>query len=165
MPKFDEFLFGKSGKSKKQSLTSPLQDQLLELINQGLTEGKGPLADIFGEFNEEEFNKGIVNPALKNFKENILPQLQESFSGGDFGGSGMIRAQNKAGVDLQSKLAELMYGAQNQQKQNRLAGVQTGLNKQTHENTYQPATQGIAQDVIKQGVKTGANLIGGAIAG
>ena len=125
MPKLKEMLFGKKSKVKTQDLRTEEQKMLQDLINEGLSKGTGPFADIFGQFNKEEFDKGVTEPALKNFQENVLPQLQEQFIAGNAtAGSGMQRAQGKAATDLQSKLAELMYGAQQQQKQNKMGGLQ-----------------------------------------
>ncbi len=145
--KGSELLFGKKGKNKQLSLQTPEQQELTRLIIDGLKGGgEGPLKELFGAFNPAEFDKGVTQPALKNFKENILPSLQEKFiAGNQVGGSGMQNAQNKAGVDLQSKLAELMYGAQQGQKQNQLQGVNSALGVKPFENVYKPATQGVLQ--------------------
>src|SRR5690348_15765237 len=48
---------------KKPTLLSTGQQELMDLIDEGLKKGEGPLADLFGQFNEEEFNKGIVEPS------------------------------------------------------------------------------------------------------
>lgn len=161
MPKFKEIVFGKSAKTKKKKLTTPLQDELLQLIQEGATTGKGPFADIFGAFNEEEFNKGVVNPALKNFQENILPKLQEKFIannqvlGTDFG-----RAQAKAGTDLQSELAALMYQAQQKQKENKMRGVELGLNRQGFENVQTSGYPGLLQEGAKALAQAGGYSAG-----
>lgn len=123
MTKLTEYLFGKKNKLKAKDFRTEEQKMLQSLINEALTKGSGPLADLFG-FDEEAFKSGVEEPALKNFMENILPQLQESFIAGNaVGGSGMQRAQGKAATDLQSKLAELRYGAMNQANQNKLQGL------------------------------------------
>lgn len=162
MPKLGQVLFGTKDKIKKASTLTPEQQQLIELINEGLTSGEGAFGDIFGAFNPKEFEEGVSKPALKNFQENILPQLQEKFiAGNQVLGSGMQRAQNKAGVDLQSKLSELMYQAQQGQKQNRLAGIQTALGKQGVENIYKQGTTGAVQG-FAQGAGQGLGQVAGA---
>lgn len=148
--KAGDFLLGTEDKTEQLSTLDKNQQQLMDLIMQGLQSGEGPLADLFGKFNEEEFNKGVKNPALKSFTEEILPQLNEKFiAGGQVGGSGMQRAQTRAATDLQSKLSELMYGAQQKQKENQIAGVNATLGKPTVENIYKQgqtgALQGFAQ--------------------
>lgn len=149
MPKFSEVLFGKPGKSKQLSTQTPDQEQLLKLIIEGLSGGNGPLKDLFGEFDPAAFEAGVSKPALQQFQDEILPQLQEKYiAGNQVGGSGMHRAGAKAATDLQSKLAELMYNAQNQQKQNQLTGLNTALGTKATENIYRPGTEGIAKPLL-----------------
>lgn len=124
-----------STKVKQATLKTPEQTQLMKLITDALTGGSGPLADIFGAFNEGEFQKGVAQPAMKNFTENILPQLQNQFQfNNSAGGSSERNAKLKAGVDLQSKIDQLRYGAQEQQKQNRISGAQNAVSQNTFEN-------------------------------
>lgn len=156
MPKFGEALFGKSGKVKQKSTLDKGQQELWDLISEGLKTGEGPLKDILGQFNQEEFEKGVSQPAIKNFQENILPMLQEKFIGNNQAlSSAFGKAKLKAGTDLQSKLAELMYQAQQQQKQNRIGGLNTAIGKQTVENVYKPGSEGLVQGTIK-GLAEGA---------
>ena len=166
MPKFNEWFFGKKGKAKQLKTTDPMQEQLLSLINEGLTSGTAALSDIFGSFNQGEFEKGVSEPALKNFKENILPALQEKFiSNNQLLGSDFARASNKAGTDLQSQLAQLMYQAQQQQKQNKITGTQTALGKQTRENIFQPGSKGVLQGVLEGAANSLGSIITGAAGG
>jgi hypothetical protein len=166
MPKLNQFLFGKKGKNKQYKTQTPEQEQLMKLITDGLSGGDNALSGLFGQFNQGEFDKGVTQPALKNFQENILPSLQEKFiAGNQVGGSGMQRAQNKAGVDLQSKLAELMYQAQQGQKQNQLAGVNTALGNKAFENVYKPGSEGAVQGFVKGAGQGLGQAAGTAIAG
>lgn len=164
MPK--GFLTGTKGKVKSVSTKTPEQEELLKLINEGITTGEGPLKDIFGEFDKGAFEEGVSKPALKQFQEEILPGILQKYSGGgQAGGSGMQRALGKAGTDLQSKLAELMYGAQQQQKQNKIGGVNTALGTNAIENIYKPATEGLVQGTVKGFAQGAGNAAGTAIAG
>ena len=166
MPKLSEWLFGKKDKTKQLKTTSKEQDQLMQLIQQGLQSGEGPLADIFGKFNEKEFAEGVTNPAMKDFKEKILPMLQEKFiGGGQVGGSGMLRGQEQAGTDLMSKLAELKYQAQQGQKQNKIAGTQQLLGMKPVENMYQKGYAGAANEFVGGVGKGLGQAAGAAIAG
>jgi hypothetical protein len=149
-------------KVTQATLKTKDQTQLMKAITDALTSGSGPLADIFGKFDEGAFNKGVTEPAMKNFQERILPQLQEQFAGGGRG-SGQRDAQLRAGTDLQSQLAQLMYGAQNQQAQNRIAGVQNQVGQNTFENIVQqpkPKTD-IWSGIIKGLGTAGAGFLGG----
>jgi hypothetical protein len=156
----DDFLFGSKGKTKQLSLQTKEQDELLKLIKESLTSGEGPLKDLFGDFDIGAFEEGVSKPALKQFQEQILPGILEKFAGQGLG-SANVNAATKAGSDLQSKLAQLMYEARNQQKQNKLSGINTALGTKAVENIYQPGTEGAVQGFIK-GVGHGVGTAGGA---
>lgn len=150
MPKFREVLFGKKAKMKKESVTNPMQEDLMALIAEGLKSGTGPFAEMFGgkEFDKDAFDKGVTEPALKNFQEKILPMLQEKFiGGGQLGGSGQEKYFSQAGTDLQSQLANLLYQAQQQHgqqnDQNKMFGIQNILGTKTFENIYKPGSKGL----------------------
>ena len=137
------FLFGKRGKIKKKSTLSKGQLDLQALIEEGLKNGTGAFGDLFGSFNEQEFEKGVTQPALKNFQENILPQLQEKFiANNQVLGSGLQRAQTKAGSDLASNIAQLKYQAQQDKDKTRLAGLNVSQGTKQFENIYKPGTSG-----------------------
>lgn len=163
---FRNTLFGKKGKMKQESTLTPEQQELMSLITEGLASGEGALGELFGDFDPDSFEKGITKPALKNFQDEILPLIQEKFIGGNqVGGSGMRRGQLKAGSDLQERLAALTYQAQQQQNQNKMAGLQTGLGVRGVENIYRPGTSGILGGFL-QGAGQGAGQgIGKYIAG
>lgn len=166
MPKLKEILFGKKTKTKQLKTQSPMQEELSKLINESLTKGTGAFSDLYGSFDEEKFNKGVRDPALKNFQENILPSIQEKYLGNDsFGGSGQERAKRKAGVDLQSRLAELLYGAQQGQLANQQRGVETALNVRPYENAVKQGSAGIIPSAVKGIAEKGTAAIGNYIAG
>ncbi len=149
-------------KITQATLKTKDQTALMKAITDALTSGSGPLADIFGKFDEGAFNKGVTEPALKNFQDKILPQLQQQFAGGGRG-SGQRNAELGAATDLQSQLASLMYGAQNQQNQNRISGVQNLTGQNTFENiVQQPKPKSDIWANVIQGLGTaGAGFLGG----
>lgn len=166
MPKLKEFLFGKKDKVKKLPTLTPEQQELMELINQGLTSGEGPFKDIFGSFDQNAFNEGVSKPALKQFQESILPQLQEKFiAGNQVLGSGMRNAQLKAGTDLQDKLAQLMYQAQQDQQKNKLSGINTLLGTRGFENLYKQGNTGAVQGALQGAAQGAGQMAGATIAG
>jgi hypothetical protein len=139
------------------------QQALMKYIKEGLENGTGPFAEIFGKFNAEDFNKGVTQPSLKNFKENILPVISEKFiAGNQVLGSGHRRGQLKAGVDLQSDIDKLMYQAQQDKEKQRLQGLQTALGVKTHENVYQPGEQGWGTSLLTGALTAAGTAIGGA---
>lgn len=145
MPGFKEWLTGKKDKIKKATTVTPEQEELMTLIKEGLESGTGPFADIFGNFNEEEFKKGVSEPAIKNFQENILPLITEKFTSGQGRGSGQFRAETMAGSQLQAELAKLMYGAQQGKQEQRQRGLENLTGQRTFENIYQQGTTGALQ--------------------
>jgi hypothetical protein len=150
MPKLKEWLFGKKAKVKKAKTKTPEQEELQRLIDEGLKSGEGPFADIYGAFNEDEFKKGVSEPALKEFKDKTLPMLQEKFIANNQAlTGGRQRAEALAGSDLQSQLAKLQYNAQQHQKQNRIQGVNTSLGTQNFENIYKPSSKGVVQGAVE----------------
>jgi hypothetical protein len=166
MPKLNEVLFGKKDKAKQLKTTTPDQDMIMKLIRQGLAKGEGPFADLFGGFDKEAFEQGVNQPALKNFQDNILPQLQEKFiAGNQVLGSGMRNAQTKAATDLQSQLAALMYQAQQGQQANRLSGINSLLGKQGVENIYKKGNEGLIPGVAKGFAEGAGNAAGTAVVG
>lgn len=166
MPKLKEVLFGKKEKKKVLPTLSPGQMELMSLITEGLKTGQGPLKDILGQFNMEEFQKGVSQPALKQFEEQIMPQLQEKFIGRNQAlSSGFQNAATKAGADLQSQLASLLYQAQQSQKQNRLSGLGSALGTRTIENVIRGGTEGLIPGMAKGFAQGAGNAAGAAIAG
>lgn len=166
MPKLKEILFGKKGKNKQLETKTKEQKQLGKLITQGLTKDKGPLADLFGQFNEEEFKEGVTDPQIKQFQEKILPQLQEQFvNSGQVLSTGFGKAQLQAGNDLQSKLAELMYNAKQGQKQNRMSGVNTLYGSQNIENLYRKPTTGAVHGFANAAAESAGKAVFGGGSG
>lgn len=148
-------------KVKQAPLKTGSQLSLNDLIIQGLTQGSGPLKDLFGGFNAQEFEKGVTQPALKNFQENILPQIQEKFiAGNQVLGSGMRRGQIKGATDLQSMLSNLMYQAQQQQRQNQISGISQALGFQPHENIVKQPDQPWWQKALNPLAQAGGAFLG-----
>lgn len=166
MPKISDILFGKKPKLKQVSTLSPEQQQLMKLITEGLSKGEGAFKDLFGGFDKGAFDAGVTQPALQNFKENILPMVQEKFiAGNQVGGTGMQRGMLREGGNLQARLAEMMYQAQQAQKQNQFGGLQTALGTRPFENVYKSGTTGIAQKFLG-GLSPGLGQMGdGGLAG
>lgn len=163
MPSVKELALGSKGKIKKESLLSKEQQDLYDLIKQGLEGGEGPFADIFGKFNENEFQKGVSEPALRQFQTKILPHIQEQLlaGGNNARGSAFRRGTLNAATDLQDRLAQLRYEAQQNQANRRVGGVNTLFGRQSVENIYKPGTKGALQGFL-EGVGQGIGQGGGA---
>jgi len=150
----------------RASLKTRGQQDLIAAIEEGLKSGTGPFADIFGKFNEQEFQEGVANPAIHNFKNEILPSITEKFIGrGTTGGSGMRRGLLKAGTDFEAQLAQLLYQARQQQKQNRISGVQNATGQNHFENIVQPEEESIWSSILPALGTVGGAVAGGLVAG
>ena len=154
-------------KVQQATTLTPQQQQLMKLINQGLTQGTGPLADIFGGFNKEEFEKGVSAPMLEDFKNNILPQITEKFiAGGQSLGSGHRTGEIKAGNDFQKQLASLMYQAQQDALKNKMGGINSLLQTKGFENiVQQPKDKSSIWSSVLPAALGAVGTIGGAAIG
>lgn len=112
-------MYGKSWEDYSTPLTSGEWDaisrnaRLSALGEQGL----GPL--LKGEFPEQYYRDTLYQPALKNWQEDILPVLNESYagpSGGGYWGTARANAAGKSARDLTdtlaAKRAELAWNVQ-----------------------------------------------------
>lgn len=166
MPKLSEILGGKRAKVKQASLQTQEQQEFSKLLNEALTNGTGPLSELFGKFNEEDFNKGVRDPALKNFQETILPQIMEKYIGSNqVLGTGAQRGALKAGTDLQSQLAQLMYQAQQGQKENQLKGAGLLQGTKAFENLYRPKQTGAVEGFLQGAASAGGKALGKSFTG
>lgn len=171
MPKLSEILFGKSPSFKKLPTQSPDQQNLMAMLFQGLQGGQGPFADIYGQFDEGAFNKGVAEPELKRFREELLPSIMEKYIAGNQAlGSGAQRAATRGASDLSSNLAQLLYNARQNQMQNRAQGINTFLGQQPFQYASKSGFSGLlpqlAQGTAQSfGPAIGSKLANMAIAG
>lgn len=99
------------GKSSNQTITNkyeptPFDKKKLELIDQLLASvnGNGPYSDLF-KTDEAAFQKSFVEPAKSLYKNQIAPQIQQSYiASGQQRGTGMEDQLLRAGIDLDQLL-------------------------------------------------------------
>lgn len=94
-------LLSRSGnkETKQQKLSRKTAEDLLASMR-----GEGPYSDLF-RMDEESFNKSYVEPAKALYKNQIAPQIQQSYiASGQQRGSGMEDQLLRAGVDLDQLL-------------------------------------------------------------
>lgn len=95
---------GKGKESKLERTKRKLVDKLLASIN-----GEGEFSSLFNVDNEA-FQKGIVEPAQSRFKNQISPQIQQSYiASGQQRGTGLEDTLTRAGVDLNQQINEQYY--------------------------------------------------------
>ena len=103
--------------SKMEKTKRKLVDQLLASLS-----GKGPYSDVFS-FDEDLFNRSFVEPAKAKFRNQIAPQIQQSFiASGQQRGTGLDDTLTRAGVDLDAMLNQYLYQGQ-QDALNRKSGT------------------------------------------
>ena len=103
---------GKPKESKIQKQKRYTIDDILRSIK-----GDGPYSDLFS-FDEDAFQRSFVDPAKSRFKNQIAPQIQQSYiASGQQRGTGLEDTLSRAGVDLDQllneKYMEFMQQAQN----------------------------------------------------
>jgi hypothetical protein len=166
------FLLGSEDKARKFDKYTPEQKQLFSQLFQALGMDEGPLSDIFGEFDpqatQDFFQKSVADPSMRNFQQQVIPGIQQSFA--DQGpSSGLYNSLATAGRDLSenlsSTLAQYMYQAQNQNQQNRIQGVNSGLQNSPYETFVKRGSEGLVPGVIKNFANGAGNAAGKAMFG
>lgn len=175
MSSTSNFFMGTPGKFSQQSTLGqsqqPLYNQLQEAASGGGPGGSfGQAADYYRSLLSDDNStlQAMINPELRNFRQNIIPQIGEQFAGmgaGALNSSGYRNATLQAGTDLAERIAS-MRGNLRQQGAQGLTGLgQQGLG-QYFANLYQPRTPGFLETIAPAiGSAAGAALGGGASGG
>lgn len=164
---FGKMMFGSKDKAKRFQQYSPEQMQGMQQLWQALSGGGGQFGDMFGQFNPEQtadvFNKGVGEPAMRNFQQQVIPGIMESF--GDQGASSALsNSLAGAGSDLQSNLSAqlemFMQQARMQNQQNRMGGMQMLSGMNPYQTYVQRGNEGLMQSAA-QGFGRGAGMSAG----
>lgn len=142
-----------SNQSKKESKTQKTQRHLMDELLRSL-DGTGKYGALF-QGDEEAFNKSFKEPALAKFRNQIVPQIQQSYiASGQQRGTGMEDTLTRAGVDLDQLINEqfmnFQQGAQNRQLGaiNSILGQSAGSQRMSGLDS---ATQGVAGYLSSEG--------------
>jgi hypothetical protein len=147
---------GQQSKLLKQALSSNGND-FSNLIQQLLGGGEAGS----GSF-EDQFQKGVVDPSLQTYNQDILPALEQRYADA---GAGSSSALNQALVrstdDISNLLAGQRIGYQGQQQQFRQNAQNSAL--QTimglmGQKAFQPIVQGPTEGLIKPLIGAGGQL-------
>lgn len=115
-------IFGKKKESRTDKNKRELIDELLASVR-----GNGPYSDLF-KADEEAFQKSYVNPAKARFRNQIAPQIQQSFiQSGQHRGTGLEDTLSRAGVELDELLNSQYLNYMNQGNQNKLGVINSIL--------------------------------------
>lgn len=115
------------------------------------------------------YEKGLVNPTLQTYNEQIVPAIQQRYVDANAGSSSALnQALAKSATDLSSglsgQLAGLLYQGQQQGGQNQLGALNqilSLLGQKTFEPIVRGPQTGLLQDIIKGGSQVGAAHLGG----
>lgn len=172
------FFSGTPGKWSQQSNLNQgqqaLQNNLLS-ANQGQGAGGsfGDAGDYYRSLlsNDNETYNQMQAPELRQFREQIIPDISEQFAGMGAGGlssSGFRNASINAGTDLSERLGAMRAQLRQQGAQGLMGLGQQGL-QQTNENIYTQGQPGFLDAIGKGigGAATGFAMGGpaGALAG
>lgn len=136
-----------------------LDSGMMGAIGNALT---GALQPFDPQATSEFFNKSIAAPMMTQFKQDILPQIQESFAGpGTYWGSARADAERKAAnqvqSDLTTQLSNLMYQGQNDAASRALQAAGLGMNyarmpAELQNMNYQNELAGVTANLQKYGM-------------
>lgn len=154
MPKLSEFLFGRKEKTKPMSFQTEgqqnLMNQLLgQLGGQGGAGGNAlSLLQSYLNPSQQSFEQ-FANPYMTQFNEQVLPGIAERFAGaGALSSSGFGQALGGAASGLQSQLAQLYSGRQQQSAQSILGLLQNLLGQQTFGYQQRQANPGFVAPLL-----------------
>jgi hypothetical protein len=100
----------------KETKIQKKKRKLIDQVLLGLETGQGPYANLFGS-DEAAFQKSFVDPAKSMYKNQIAPQIQQSYiASGQHRGTGMEDQLLRAGVDLDQMLNQQYMNFQNSSK-------------------------------------------------
>lgn len=116
---------------------------------------------------EDQFQKGVVDPAMKTYNQDILPGLEQRYSDAGAGSSSALnQALVRSSEDLSSLLSGQRIGYQAQQqgmRQNAQNSALQTIMSLMGQKAYQPIVQGPTEGLIKPMIGA-AGRIGAAYA-
>lgn len=168
MAMIGQWLFGKPERMKNVSLLNgqqqDLHSQLMQsLMGQGAGGAFGDVADYYRGLlgGDSESQRALEAPMMRQFNEEIIPDLAEQFAGmgsGNLGGSSFRNAAVNAGAGLSERIAAMRAGLA-QQGASGLAGLAgQGLNP-VMQPMLRPQTGGLFGNLSEGlGIGLGAGL-------
>lgn len=157
---------GGASHEKNISLLTPEQQQFLGGIlgNQGIAQQAGQAYSQFlqpssPEQYEDVFNKAVVDPAMMQYQQRILPAIQQRFVDANAGSSSALnQALAQSAGDLTTSLGS-QYGNFFQQQQANQLSALSGLGGLSGQQTFQPLVsqgQGILGPLVSAAGQIGS---------
>jgi hypothetical protein len=140
----------------------PEQQQAAQQATMGLLAPQGM------EEAREAYQQSVVSPALQSLRRDIIPQIQESFSGANAGSSSALNlALARSAEDITQQLAnqfgQYYAGEQQRQMQGQLGGL-SYLGGLAGQRTFEPIIQQ-KQGLLGPLIGAGGQALGGYYAG
>lgn len=116
--------------------------------------GLGPEAysayqGLLGGYDEDLFQKGVVEPSMRNYEQQTLPAIQQRFIDANAGSSSALnQALVQSAGDLENTLAGQRLQLQQNASQNQLEALRQMLGLSTT-NTFDPIVQGPQGGLVK----------------
>lgn len=134
-------LFGSKKKKKKPKQISTLDPKQQALYNDYVSSirGEGPFNDLYQYDTEganQNFDQNVSRPAYRNFQENIIPGITGQFRSNNlqnssYTGEALSRAGRNVQENLDAQRSNMIFGGQENAKQNKQNSMNNILNMQT----------------------------------
>ncbi len=143
---------------------TPEQRQFLNSLITGLgPQAQGAYPGLLQGFSEENFQKGVVDPTMKTYQQQILPGIEQRFTDVNAGSSSALnQALVSSSEDLSNILAGQRVGYEqmsNQKQLGALAQILSLLGQRQFEPIVQGPQRGILGDLLQGGASIGAGLM------
>lgn len=113
---------GKDNNTRTQGKNKHTVDEIMAGLK-----GEGPYADIYST-SDEDFQKYYVDPAKSTFKNQIAPQIQQSYiASGLQRGTGLDDSLSRAGVDMDQMINSAYMDYMNNAMNRRESGIKQVL--------------------------------------
>lgn len=118
---------------------------------------------------EDQFQQGVVDPAMKTYSQDILPAIEQRFTDANAGSSSALnQALSKSSEDLTSMLGgqriQYQQGQQQLQQQGQLGALGQML-QMLNSRQFDPIVQGPQGGMLKDIIGATGNIAGGAMGG
>lgn len=126
-------------------------------------QAQGAFPGLLEGFNEETFQKGVVDPAMRTYQRDILPSIEQRFTDENAGmSSALNQALASSAEDLSNVLAGQRVGYEQFKtgnQQNALAQILSLLGQKQYAPIVQGPQTGLLQDIVS-GASEGAGKVG-----
>lgn len=147
------------------NLMTPEQSNFLKSLITGLgPQAQQAFGGLLKGYDENEFQKGVVDPAMKTYNQSILPAIEQRFTDANAGNSSALnQALLSSSEDLSNTLAGQRINYQQMlggQQTNVLGQIMQLLNARQFDPIVQGPKEGLLKDIIQGGAKIGAASMG-----